>query len=190
MLLRTVLGGDKQSGATLPSRAGRRERGTSDVVPVCNVHRLARGSRGWERLVREWELSVRHVLDDQEPVVLRQRDEKCSLPGGKADTGRVLVVGDAVDELRAKPTCKTPLEVFHVEPVLVHADRDERRLEASERLDRAQVRGGFDNDQVARIQEGLGDQLERLDGAARDQQLVVGRAATLQGLEPTRECVQ
>ena len=122
--------------------------------------------------------------------MLRQRDEKCSPLGGKAHTGRVLVVGDAVDELRAEPTCETPLEVFHVEPVLVHADGDERRLEASERLDRAQVRGGFDDDQVARVEEGLGDQLERLDGPARDQQLVVCGAATLQGLEPTRECVQ
>ena len=72
--------------------------------------------------------------------MLRQRDEKRSPLGGKAHAGRVLVVGDAVDELRAEPTCETPLEVFHVEPVLVHSDGDECRLEASERLDRAEVR--------------------------------------------------
>ena len=94
-----------------------------------------------ERLVGEGELTVRHVLDDQEPVVLRQLDELRSPLGDKAHAGRVLVVGDAVDELRAEPTCEAPLQVFRVEPVLVHSDGDERRLEASERLDRAEYVG-------------------------------------------------
>jgi hypothetical protein len=57
--------------------------------------------------------------------------------------------------------------------VLIHCDGDEHRLEAPEGLDGAEVRGGFDDDEIAGVEEGLGDQLERLDGPARDQQLVV-----------------
>ena len=87
------------------------------------------------------------------------------------------MVGDAVDELRAEPAGETPLEVFHVEPVLVHADGDERRLEASECLDRAQVRGGFDDDQVAGVEEDFAISSSASTAPARDQQLVVCRAA-------------
>ena len=100
------------------------------------------------------------------------------------------MVGDAVDELRAEPTREAPLEIFHVEPVLVHSDGGERRFEAPECLDGAQVGRAFDDDQVAGVEEGLGDELERLDGPARDQQLVVRGAATLHGLEPIGEGFQ
>ena len=153
-----------------------------------DVRRQAPEAR--ERLVGEGELTVRHVLDDQEPVALRQLDEQRSPLGGEADAGRILVVGDAVDELRAEPARETPLQLLHVEPVLVHRHHDESRLEASERLDRAEVGGAFDDDDVAWVEERLGDQLERLDSPARDQQLVVCGTAALQRLEPTCEGVE
>ena len=137
-----------------------------------------------ERLPREAELAVRDVLDDQEPVAVRQLDQQRPPLGREADTGRVLVVGDAVDELRAEPTCEPPLQLLDVEPVLVHADGDQRRLEAPERLDRAEVGGGFDDDEVAGVEERLADELERLDRAARDHELVVCGTAALQRLEP------
>ena len=46
--------------------------------------------------------------------------------------------------------------------------------------------GALDDDEVAAVEERLADELERLDRAARDQQLVVGRPAALQRLEPCR----
>ena len=107
----------------------------------------------------------------------------------ETDPGRVLVVGDRVEQLRPQARSEPPLEVLDVEPVLVQRNGDEVRLVAAERLDRAEVRRAFDDDDVARIDERLGDQLERLDRAARDQQLVLGRAPALQRLEPTRERV-
>ena len=100
------------------------------------------------------------------------------------------MIGDAVDELWPEPTLEASLQIVDIEPALIHADGDERRLEATKRLDRAEVRGGLDDDEVAGIEEGLGDEFERLDRAARDQQLVVLGAAPLQRLEPTREGIQ
>ena len=97
--------------------------------------------------------------------------------------------GMRVDELRAQALGKQPLQLVHLEPVLVHRDGDELRLEAPKRLDRAQVGRGFDDDDVAGVEIRLADQLERLDPAARDQQLVVGRTAALQPLEPVCEGV-
>ena len=102
----------------------------------------------------------------------------------------ILVVGDRVDELRAQPAGQLPFQLVDLEPVLVHGDGDELRLEAPERLDRAQVGRPLDDDDVAGVEERLADQLERFDRSARDQQLVVGGTAALQGLEPVRERVQ
>ena len=44
--------------------------------------------------------------------------------------------------------------------------------------------------EVAAVEEGLADELERLDRAARDQQLVVRRPPALERLEPARERVE
>ena len=100
------------------------------------------------------------------------------------------MVGDAVEELRPQPSPELPLQLVDLEPVLVHRNGDELRLEASKRLDRAQIGGAFDDDQIAGIEVRLADELERLDATARDQQLVVGGTAALQPLEPVRERVE
>ena len=142
-----------------------------------------------ERVGGEAELPVRDVLDDQEPVPARELDQRRTPFAGEADAGRILVVGDAVDELRAQARGEQPLQLVHLETVLIHRDGDEVRLEAPKRLDRTQVRRGLDDDDVTGVEVRLGDQLERLDPAARDQQLVVGRTAPLQPLEPICESV-
>ena len=161
-----------------------------DVVPVCTTTSGARLQRLGSDSPAEAELAVRDVLDDQEPVAVRQLGQQHSPLGREADAGRVLMVRDAVDDLWPEPTCETPLQVVYVEPVLVHADGDQRCLEAPERLDRAEVRGGFDDDQVAGVDERLADELECLDRAARDQELVVRGTTPLQRLEPAREGVE
>ena len=90
------------------------------------------------------------------------------------------MVGDRVDELRPQTAGEPPLELVDLEPVVVHGDGDEVGLEAPERLDRAEVGRRLDDDHIAAVEEGLADQLERLDRAAREQELLLGRAAALQ----------
>ena len=139
-----------------------------------------------KRVFGEAELPVGDVLHDQEPVPAGELDELLAPAAGETDPGRVLVVGDRVDELGPQPIRETPFQVVHVEPVVVQRNGDERRLEAPERLDRAQVGRTLDDDDVAGVQERLADQLERLDRAARDQQLVLGGAAPLRGCRAAR----
>ena len=95
-----------------------------------------------------------------------------------------------VDKLRAQAGSELPLQLVDLEPVLVERNGDEHRLEAAERLNRAEVGRAFDGDGVTGVEERLPDQLERLDCAARDHQLVVGRATPLERLEPFGERVE
>jgi hypothetical protein len=109
---------------------------------------------------------------------------------GEADTGRVLVIRDGVEELRPNAVGKSPLELVDLEPVLVHRHRHELRFETAERHDRAEVRRPLDDDRVAAIEERLADELQRFDRATRDQQLVVSRTAAFDQLEPVGKRVE
>ena len=188
LLGRDELGGDlcRPDGPAEP-HAGterlRRRAGLDDDV-------RAEAPEARQRLLGEAELAVGDVLDDQEAVAARQLDQRRAPIRREADARRVLVVRDRVDELRAEPGDQLPFQLVDLEPVLVERDGDELRLEAPEGLDRAEVGGRLDDHDVAGVEVRLPDQLERLDRAARDQQLVVGRATALERLEPVRERVQ
>ena len=105
----------------------------------------------------------------------------------KATRPRVLVVRDRVEELRPQPAVE-------------HAARARRpgarpRPSAPRRCSASKPRnamiapryvGRLDHDGVAAVEERLADELERLDPAARDQQLVVVRPPPLHRLEPAR----
>jgi hypothetical protein len=100
------------------------------------------------------------------------------------------VVGDRVQELRPHAGSERALQLVDVQPVVVHRHRDDLRLEAAEGHDRAEVRRGFDDDEVAAVEERLRDELEALDCTARDQKLGVFRAPSLRRLEPPGERVE
>jgi hypothetical protein len=92
--------------------------------------------------------------------------------------------------LPPQPCYELPLELVDFEAVLVERHRNHLGLEAAEGHDRAQIRRPFDHHDVAAVEERLADKLERLDRAARDQQLVVGGTPALQDLEPAGERVE
>ena len=95
------------------------------------------------------------------------------------------MVRDRVEKLRPEPVRKRLLELVNSEPVVVEGDSDDVGFEALEGHDPAQVSRRLDDDRVAIVDEGLPDELERLDRAARQQELVVGRPPALEPLEPT-----
>ncbi len=109
----------------------------------------------------------------------RELDERAASLHGEADTRRVLVIRDRVEQLRAQAAGEPPLQLVDLEPVLVHRDGDDLGLVPAERHDRAEVGRPLHDHQVAAVEERLRHELERLDRAARDQQLVVGGAAAL-----------
>jgi hypothetical protein len=100
------------------------------------------------------------------------------------------VVGDRVEQLRARATGKDALELVDLEAVGVHRHGHDLRLEAAEGLQRAKVGRRLHGDRVTPVEEGLGEQLQALDAAARDQQLVFVRAAALNLLEPPGDGVE
>src|SRR5882724_1773558 len=138
----------------------------------------------------EAELTVGDVLDDQEAVAARGVDQQLAPLAGEADSRRVLVIRDRVDELWAQPVREAPFQVVDLESVLVHWDGDDLSLEATEGHDRPQISRALDDHQVAAVEERLAHELERLDCAARDDQLVVCRAAALQRFEPAGDRVE
>src|SRR5439155_7618455 len=63
----------------------------------------------------EAELPVRDVLDDEESVATGELDERPAPLADEADAGRILVVGDRIEELRAQPTGEPSRQLFHVQ---------------------------------------------------------------------------
>ena len=100
------------------------------------------------------------------------------------------MIRDRVEELWPQAVGEPLLQFFDVKTVLVEGDRDEFRLEAAERLDRAEVGRSLDDDHVCRIEECFPDELERLDSAARDQQFVLRGPTALTALETIGQRVQ
>ena len=151
-------GADTSAGATAqPSRTPGR---TSSTRCPPERPRPARRSRGSAPRRRERELAIRHILEDGGIRSGGRGRPALSAAHSKADPGRVLVVGDRVEELRAKTVSQMPLEVVHIEPVLVERHRDDVRLEAAEGHDRAEIRRCLDHDEVATVEERLADELE------------------------------
>ena len=117
-------------------------------------------------------------------MAAREVDERLAPLGGEADAGGILEVGDRVQELGRATAGEHAPELVDVEPVLVQRHAVDLRLEPLEGHDRAEVGRRFDEHPVARVHEGLADELERLDGAARQHQLPGARPEALEPLQP------
>src|SRR5215207_1230552 len=176
-------GADRPAEADTGEERLRRRPGLDDDV-------RAEAPQARQRLVLEAELPVRDVLDDEEAVSSRELHKRGATIGRETDSARVLMIRNRVDELGSEAAGEPLLQLLDGEAVRVERHRDERRLEAAEGLDRAEVGRRLDDDHVAWIEERLPDQLERLDRTARNQQLVLGRPTALEPLEPIRERLQ
>ena len=160
-----------------------------DVVPAWTTTSGARLQRLGKRVGREAELAVGDVLDDQEPVPARELDQRGAPVAGETHTRRVLVVGDAVDELRAQAPASSRSSSSTSSPCSSSGTATSFASKLRNAWIAPRYVGAFDDHDVAGVEIRLADQLERLDPAARDQQLVVGRTAALQPLEPVCERV-
>src|SRR5581483_5227192 len=73
----------------------------------------------------EAELAVGDVLDDEEAVPGGELDERATPLDRQADAGRILVVGNRVEQLRPQTGGETPLELVDLEALVVHRHGDD-----------------------------------------------------------------
>ena len=144
------------------------------------VHRAHRR----DRLGVEAEQPVRVVLDDQQVGLLRDLQHPGPPLQGLGDAGRVVEVGDRVEELgllagRAQRGHRLA-ERDRVETVLVHGHVHDLALVGPEHAERTDVAGGLAQHHVARVAEDPGDQVETLLGADGDGDVVGVRADALE----------
>ena len=123
----------------------------------------------------EAELAVGDVLDDEEAEATRDLDEHASPLERQRDTGRVLVLGDHVQELRTQAATQLRLERVRHEAVAVERDRHRAGVEPIDDHQRTEIGRRLDRDDVAVVEERLREQLEPLHPAARHHQLAARR---------------
>jgi hypothetical protein len=170
------------SAARLPAEPDTRQKSLGGR-PRLHDHVRSERPQARQRFVAEGQLAVRNVLDHEEAVAARKLDERLAALGREGNAGGILVVGDRVEQLRPQAVRQTPLELVHLEPVLVHRYGHDLGLEPPEGHDRTEIRRPLDDHRVTTVEERLADQLERFDPPARDQQLVVGGPPVLDGIE-------
>src|SRR5207247_10226685 len=88
------------SGPAEPDAGEKRLRGR----PGLHDHVGAERPKARQAVLAEAELAVRDVLENEEAIAARQLDERLAALAGKAHTGRVLEVRNAVEQLRLQ-TC-------------------------------------------------------------------------------------
>ena len=124
------------------------------------------------RLALETKQAVGVVLDDRDVRLAAERDERLASRRRHRDARRVVEVRHRVDELGALAAKERLLELFDDHAVLVEIDLQEPRLVGAERRERADVRGGLDRDEIARIDEHLADEVQRLLRPRRDDKVL------------------
>ena len=116
--------------------------------------------------------AVRIVLHHHEAVFVRQLDEALAARRNHGDTAGVLEVRDGIEKLQTRVVLADARQFLfqqvHAHALVVEGDAADVGLVGGKRLQRAQVRGAFGQHDVARIDERLGDQVERLLRARGD----------------------
>ena len=125
--------------------------------------------------VAEPDQAVGVVLEDPETVLGRELDEALALGGREGAAGRVVEVGDHVDELD-RTRRERPLECLDVQAVGLQRHPGELGAGAAEQQQRAVVRGLLDDHPVARLDHVAEQQRRRLHRAVGEHHLL--------GLEP------
>jgi hypothetical protein len=131
--------------------------------------RVAREHRR-RRLLLEGQLPVGVVLEDPETVLGSQPEQTLALGIGEGASGRVVEVGDHVQELQ-RAGGERRLERLDVEAVLLQRDRDEIDAEPAEQQQRAVVGGLLDRDAVAGVEEVLEEHRAGLERSVGDHHL-------------------
>jgi len=124
----------------------------------------------------EPEFPVRVVFEDEGLVLPRELQQFVAPLQRECAARRVLVRGDAVDELSPLPLVGELLEFggkdFGAHAVLVHRNRHLVRAEGADGAHAAGEVRAFDHDVVASVEQGFADHANGMGRAARDDDVV------------------
>ena len=124
----------------------------------------------------EAQQAVGIVLHDEDALAHADLGDDRAPFQGEGDPSGVVVVRDDVDELDGLPRGARIADRFDEglgnQAVLVHGDVDDVGLARAEDAEGAYVRGGLGEDDVAWVDEELGDQVERLLAPRGDDDVV------------------
>ena len=111
---------------------------------------------------------VRVVLDHGQLVLARDLDDPAAAGLGEGAAARVLERRDGVQEGGLRTGGERLFERVGHQPLVVHRDADHLGAEAAQDLDRPVVRRRLEDDAGAGLDELLGEEDERLERPARD----------------------
>ena len=153
-----------------PTRAQTRREHLRHSAEVHHVVRKRLERQHVAALVAQAAIGV--ILHHHEAVLVRQFDEALATRGHHGDAAGVLEVRNGVEELEARiafaDARKLLFQQIHAHALVIEGDAADIRLVGRERLQRAEVGGAFGQHDVARIDERLGDEVERLLRARGD----------------------
>ncbi|NYH18945.1 hypothetical protein GGD41_006173 [Paraburkholderia bryophila] len=127
------------------------------------------GEHGGQRLTGVVERAVRVVFDHRERCGLRELGERAAALDRQTAAGRILEIRLRVQQARAGR--QFGREGFGNQALLVGRHLNVARLVHRERLQRAEVRGRFDQHRAVRTDQHFAEQVERLLRTGSDQHL-------------------
>ena len=170
-----TLGRRDQVAHAQPGRDGLREgRGEDDPA------RGGRRGQPGQRLALEAKPAVRVVLQHDHVVLVADLQQGPPLLGRQRGAGRVLEVGDRVEQPRHPAGRARAPQRLHVHAVVLHRQRQDVHAVQAQLQQRAVVGRRLDGHQVAGLEQRLEQEHEPLERSVRDQHLV-GRRTVLGG---------
>ena len=133
-----------------------------------------------QRLALEAKPAVRVVLQHEHVVLVADLQQGPPLLGRQRGAGRVLEVGDRVEQPRHPAGRARRAQRLHVHAVVLHRQRQDVHAVQAQLQQRAVVGGRLDGHQVAGLEQRLEQEHEPLERSVRHQHLV-GRRAVLGG---------
>ena len=134
-------------------------------------HRLAQRQQAGRRRFAEVQITIRVVLDDQGLVLHRQFQHAAAALGAQHGATGVAKGRDQVDEL-GSVLGDQRFQAVHLHAVAVDRRADQIGAVQAEALDRREKGRTFDDHLVARVDQRLAQQVQRLLAAGGDDQLL------------------
>ena len=141
------------------------------------------GEERGRRLAPEPDLPVGVVLHERQAVLARQLQQAFAARAGERHARRVLVRGDAVEQLGAPPLVGQPpqgrLREVHAQAVLVHGHGLDARAEGADGAQAAGEGGALHEHGVAGVEQGLAGDADAVGRAGGDDDAVGGEGQAL-----------
>lgn len=128
-----------------------------------------------QRFAVKAQLAVGIILNQDDIFIPNDIIHGFAVLGGVGKAGGILEVRHGIDEFHPRRR-KRGGKALNIQTVLAECDGMERGRILQEGLERAEVAGLFHNDAVARVQGDFGDEVKRLLGAGRDENIGGGHA--------------